>query len=106
MEKVIFTSGYLQVETNGFFSFGERPTMSESPSLFNGTNNSGYRVAPYWSDIDTSTGGRVSYEIHTNKTSLILMNKVSKYIREREQNTFSGTWMLLAEWNNVPSPGK
>ena len=49
--------------------------------------------------------GSVSYEIHTNKTSLSLLNKVSKFIRHREQNQFSGAWMLVAEWNRLPKPG-
>ena len=62
-------------------------------------------VSPYWSDISTQFEGSISYEIHTNQTSLTLLHRVSKYIQQEEQNEFIGTWMLVAEWNSVPSPG-
>lgn len=81
-------------------------TSLQTPALFNESDNLEYIVAPYWSDINTRSIGSVSYEIHTNKTSLPLLHKVNKYIREKEKNQFSGTWMLVAEWNSVSSPGK
>lgn len=77
----------------------------KSPSLFNESDSPQYIVAPYWSDIDTRSAGSVSYEVHTNRTSLLLLHKVNKYIRQQEQNNFAGTWMLVAEWNSIPSPG-
>lgn len=64
-----------------------------------------YIVAPYWSDIDTRSTGSVSYEVHTNSSSLPLLHRVSKYIRQQQQNNFAGIWMLVAEWNSVPSQG-
>ena len=96
---------HLQVATNGYISFGQRITSIQNPSLFNESNTLKYIVAPYWSDIDTRSTGSVSYELHTNRTSLLLLHKVSKYIRQREQNNFAGIWMLVAEWNSIPSPG-
>ena len=87
-------------------SFGQSVTPLKTPSPFNESASVEYVVAPYWSDIDTRTAGSVSYEFHTNKTSLPLLNKVSKYIRQREQNHFSGTWMLVVDWNAIPPPGK
>ncbi len=95
-----------QVATNGYFSFGQRVTGLQSPVPFNATDTLEYIVAPFWSDINTRTVGSVSYEVHTNKTSLSLLHRVSKYIRQREQNEFSGTWMLVAEWNRIESPGR
>ena len=86
-------------------SFGQSIISLESPSPFNESNTLKYIVAPYWSDIDTRSSGSVSYEFHTNITSLSLLNKVSKYIRQQEQNYFSGIWMLVAEWNAIPPPG-
>lgn len=80
-------------------------TSLETPTLFNSSDELEYIVAPYWSDISTRSVGTVSYEIHTNESSLELLHTVSKYIRHQEQNQFSGTWMLVAEWNRVPSPG-
>lgn len=78
----------------------------QSPVAFNGTDTLRYMIAPYWSDINTRSIGSVSYEVHSNQTSLLLLHKVSKFIRQKEQSQFSGTWMLVAEWNSVPSPGK
>jgi hypothetical protein len=95
----------MQVATNGYFSFGQKRTSLETPAPFSGSDTLEYIVAPYWSDINTRSVGSVSYEIHTNQTSLSLLHKVSKYIREKEENQFSGTWMLVAEWNSVSRPG-
>jgi hypothetical protein len=95
----------IQVATNGYISFGQRVTSLESPSLFDELSTPNYIIAPYWSDIDTRSAGAVSYEVHTNTTSPSLLHRVSKFIRQREQNSFAGTWMLIAEWNSVPSPG-
>ena len=95
----------MQVATNGYLSFGKRITSLQTPALFNGSDNLEYIVAPYWSDISTRSVGSVSYEIHTNESSLVLLHRVSKYIRHQEQSQFSGTWMLVAEWNSVPTPG-
>lgn len=79
-------------------------TALQNPTLFNASDEVEYLVAPYWSNINTRSSGSVSYITHTNKTSLSLLHRVSKYIQQEEQNQFSGTWMLVAEWNNVPSP--
>lgn len=94
-----------QVATNGYISFGQRVTTLQNPTQFNASDDLEYLVTPYWSDISTRSSGFVSYITHTNKTSLSLLHRVSKYIQQQEQNQFSGTWMLVAEWNNVPSPG-
>ena len=96
---------WFQVATNGYISFGQRVTSLESPSLFNEFSTPNYIIAPYWSDIDTRSAGSVSYELHTNTTSPSLLHRVSKFIRQREQNSFAGTWMLVADWNSIPSPG-
>lgn len=63
-------------------------------------------VSPYWSDIDTRSSGEILYEVHTNATSLGMLNMVSKYIRQEERNRFAGTWMVVAKWNEVPLPGE
>ena len=80
-------------------------TSLQTPAPFNGSDAVEYLVAPFWSDISTQSAGSVSYEIHTNETSSLLLHRVSKYIRHQEMNQFGGTWMLAAEWDSVPSPG-
>ena len=47
--------------------------------------------------------GEVSYEVHSGADSLL--NGVSTFIRSYEESEFLGTWMLVAEWNQVhPNP--
>ena len=43
--------------------------------------------------------GEVSYEVHSGADSLL--NGVSTFISSYEESEFLGTWMLVAEWNQV-----
>ena len=96
----------LQVATNGYFSFGRRVAYLQDPSPFNESDIHKYIVAPYLSDIDTTSTGSVFFEEYTNRTNLSLLQRVSNFIQQREQNKFTGTWMLVAEWNSVIKSGK
>ena len=58
---------------------------------------------------DTNIGsgqGSVSYEVHNSSSSPALLSRVSRFIRQQQQNGFAGTQMLLAEWRNVPQAGQ
>ena len=68
------------------------------PSLFPGSNND-YIVAPFWADNDITHEGQISYESHQGTD---LLTHVSFFIRQLLQTDFSGTWMLVAEWEDVP----
>ena len=70
-------------------------------SLENFPGPSGYSVvAPFAAaDIDTSITGSVRYSESFSGT---IMNKVSAHIRSETEVYFYGTWMMVAEWNNVP----
>ena len=82
-------------------SFG-RPFPYHSPNLFPGTSFYNYLVAPFWTDADITNGvGKVSYQVHDNNQSESL-SWVSTYISQQQQINFSGTWMLVAEWKDVP----
>ena len=60
-------------------------------------------VAPYLTDIDISYGvGSISYEVHSTNTSMSLLTKVNSLIEEHMETHFSGKWMLVAEWKDVP----
>lgn len=90
----------LQVTANGIFSFGN-PFPYHSPHLFPGTSFYNFLVAVYWTDNDISTGvGEVSYQVHTDNTETVQW--VNTYISQTQQVNFNGTWMLLAEWKDVP----
>ena len=73
---------------------------SEVYSLENIPGPSGYSVvAPFAADITTSNTGSVRYSESFSST---VMNEVSAHIRSETEADFYGTWMMVAEWNNVP----
>ena len=84
------------METNGYFSFGQGlgafdPVTSIVSSPL---------VAPYWVDNDLRNGGTASYEVHT--TGSPVLEQVSSFIQTTEDDDFEGSWMILAEWRDVP----
>lgn len=59
-------------------------------------------MAPFWTDSDISEGvGEVSYQVYDNSQSESL-SWVSTYVSQQQQINFIGTWMLVAEWRDVP----
>ena len=71
-----------------------------SYSLDNFPGPSSYSVvAPFAADITTSSTGSVRYSESFSST---VMNEVSSHIRSETGADFYGTWMMVAEWNNVP----
>ena len=97
---------------NGLISFG-RPFTYHVPTLFPSSLSvvrNAYLLAPYWSDVDTRQDGEVGYEIHAsfvnNDGSDQLLDQVNEFVSNYTGQDFSGTWMLVAEWTEVPSyPG-
>ena len=88
---------HLQVSNNGYFSMGETPRYY-ALDIFPSPSNYSI-VAPFAADITTSSTGDVRYsESFTNSQ----LNYISEHIRSEMGNSFSGTWMLVAEWNGVP----
>lgn len=87
---------------HGYFSFGRGEACCPSPSVPS-SRNSDYIVAPFETSTLIGNGnGSVSYEVHNTSN---LLGRVNKFIRQTEQSTFAGTWMLVAEWRNVSQPG-
>ncbi len=79
-----------------------RSYPNHSPYIFPGSRFQNYLVAPFWSDNDITRGvSEVSYQVYNNSQSESLF-WVSTYISQQEHINFSGTWMLIAEWKNVP----
>ena len=96
--QVLLKSSF-QVSSNGFFSFGGAVPYT-TPQLFSSTFSDAYLVAPYWASNDISNRvGNISYEVHSSTDYVI---QVSTFISQQQQVQFNGSWMLLAEWNNVP----
>ena len=96
---------FFQVGTNGYFSFDKVFTdyaTFEFPGIGDVT-----LVAPFFSDIDISDGiGSISYEVHTRRTSQSLISKIDTIINDQMSTQFSGSWLIIAEWKNVPQFGR
>ena len=76
------------------------PFPTDSPDIF-----WSYIAAPFWSDVNTTVNGTISWEIHRTIESPVILSDVSNLIRSKFiQTPFSGTWMLVATWRNVESP--
>ena len=75
--------------------------MGQTPDVYSLNNFPGPSsysvVAPFTADITTSSTGSVRYS-----ESFSSMNEVSAHIRSETGAYFYGTWMMVAEWNNVP----
>ena len=94
-----------QVTTDGYFSFGRAVTCCPTLSLSQSTSN--FIVAPFEANTNIATSkGNVSYEVHNITTSPSFLSEANRYIQQNLQPGFSGTWMLVAEWNSVPQSGQ
>ena len=63
-----------------------------------------YVVAPYWADHDIHKEGNVFYETFERGKSQnddSMLQRVNDYLRYKTGSNFSGTFMILAEWNGV-----
>ena len=92
---------FYQVGANGFISFDVGLTSS-LPQLFPSDQNrikNGYVIAPFWSNNDLTLAGNVTYQVE--KFSSDQLTSASAFIRDTTNTNFSGTWMLVAQWNGV-----
>lgn len=110
----------MQVNENGVISF-EEPWGFSLPERFPTSNffaRQGMAIAPFWSDNDIRSEGRVTYisyscngdafgtcqEPQTGNNMLTMANDYINEVLESEER-FVGTWLLVAHWQNVhPSP--
>ena len=93
--------------TNGIFAFSA-PFYSAAATPFPGvstTISAAYLVAPYWDDVDISLAGNISYEVHSSRSNSLesnqLINRISDFIAGSTGQPFQGSWMLIAEWEEV-----
>ena len=98
----------VQISVNGVVSFGEQFPFY-SPELFPGTTASvyfGYLVAPYWVDGDLRRGGNITWEILSSGGSEEAdeyLSLVSQFIEGQMNTSFVGSWMMMVNYNRVPS---
>ena len=62
-------------------------------------------VSPYGANINTNIAGTVRYTTGFS-SSHPKMSSVSSFIRTRTGDSFSGTRMMVVEWDGVPLRGR
>ena len=59
-------------------------------------------IALFLANHDARSRGTISYKVYTSSSNN--MDIVSNFIRfNGGSNNFTGTWMIVAEWRDVPS---
>ena len=96
----VYMCTYLQVNANGIIFINSSSGVSSPTNFAMLPQGSTPFIAPYWFDNDPSSHGNVSYEIHPKSSPLL--TQVSEYISNRESVQFTGNWMMVAYWLDVP----
>ena len=98
-----------QVCSNGLISIGSTYFYYWYPSLFP-TRYTGMRssnvVAVFWNDHDhRSSGSRIVYKTYKPDQGAMArtkLDRVSTFVSEKIEEEFSGVWMMVAHWMDVP----
>ena len=103
----MFSFLILQLSTDGLLVFGDVPAPDFITANGSFPTNLGYYlVAPFWVDLDYSSGGSISYEIHSciseNGVSRELLERTSSFVSSAKNLSFQGTWMFVERWEEVP----
>ncbi|XP_064388044.1 uncharacterized protein LOC135336225 isoform X3 [Halichondria panicea] len=101
----------LRVCANGAISIGTEHFNFFSPSRFPSSSSqisSSNVLAPYWNDHDLrGDGSSINYKVYTreqgSRVSDAKLDAISRLISNKEELSFSGIWMLVAEWNGAPA---
>ena len=93
----------IQVHENGLIFFDGLTGVTAPQSINSIPFGSASFVAPYWVDNDPSSGGIISFEVHTGSSPLL--RQVSQHVSNYRGSQFCGTWMLVADWFAVPVRG-
>lgn len=78
-----------------------------SSSYYYGLEQISGVIAPFWNNVDVQREGSVSYKVYMvgeNSKSDELIGRVSEFVSANDEraSNFSGTWMLVVDWNSVP----
>ena len=73
-----------------------RRLFDDSPTI----EDTVYIVAPYAADIDTEVSGTVYYTDRPITTEYRL-GRVSRFVESQTNESFSGTKMVIAHWQDV-----
>lgn len=99
----------IQVCSNGVISVGRRSFYwwypDRFPSRYFGVRESNV-VALFWNDHDHRAGrSRIAYKTYTPEQGDIAAEKISRistFVSNEVEEEFTGIWMLVAHWMDVP----
>ena len=82
------------------------PFLFNQPLLFptfNPSIGNSFVVAPFWANVDNRRAGQIRYQVltATNLAANDTIEEVSRFISQEVNESFSGLWMLVAEWRDV-----
>ena len=60
----------------------------------------GNLIAVFLSDHDARFSGSIRYKTYDSDSKNL--DTVSRFVQSRQNVTFKGTWMIIAEWRDVP----
>ena len=97
----IYTSLYLQVNTNGVLTF-DQPFHVPNPQPF--PYMSLRKISPFWENIDTSRNGRIYYR---NTTDVTLLRRARFRLQDifPSAGGFSPRYLFIATWDGVSELG-
>ena len=77
-------------------------TPSRFPHFYRSTRES-FVVAPFWADVDSRRTGQIRYQVltATNQNANATIEQVNRFISQVVNESFSGLWLLVAEWRDV-----
>ena len=103
-------SFFLQVCANGAISIGAGHFNFYSPTFFPSilpAISSANVLAPFWNDHDAQgPSSRILYKVYENSFGEMAREKiknVSMLVEAQKNVSFTGVWMLVAEWLDVPA---
>ena len=82
----------LSLGENGFTDFDSRSFPISSPPL----------IAPFWFDLDPSTGGSISYRVSNDSGLLSNFSSLWEQLNVGDLTGFVPTYVFIATWDRVP----
>ena len=97
----IYTSLYLQVNTNGVLTF-DQPFQVPNPQPF--PYMSLRKISPFWENFDTSRNGRIYYR---NTTDITLIRRAQYHLQDifPSARGFLPSYLFIVTWDGAPELG-
>ena len=91
---------HLQVNNNGLISFTEPTSEYSFPLRMNSADNA-QLIAPFWADVDTRTGGSVSYRESMDKDDMVRAQRDIRMAFPGQADDFKPRLVFVVTWDHV-----